>query len=833
MLKKQGRTARSLLTISSTIALWCLLYGAPALSQDATAPGIDPIARQHGGLRGAVIGPYSARYHYPDAGSTVKLKDGSLLHIFNRRERLPEQKNSHTHYDPTVIVKVSSRDGGQTWSAMEELFRSGTGHTASNPSLVRLANGELGASYNRIDAVDLTKPGGRFWTESVKRANRVFRYSSDEGRTWSPEIVMTPLDGYWTGAHDRFLVLASGRVLHPLHHIYSYEPYKIGVRVAYSDDHGRSWRLNAEDLSVEGSLPGYVNKHRQAIFAEANVVERQDGTILLLGRTITGRQYYATSKDKGVTWSQPYPSPIVSPEAPARMVRVPSSNDLLLIWTSCCIDPQSSVLGERLTLSTAISTDGGASWQGRRELVSVAPGLMHGADYPSVYFDGDKALVAYTSGAKIAGQDQYQHYLAVLPLAWFYAERDKQQAGTNKLELDHGAVAYNMGGLRGSVVGPASAKHPYQSEGTTIRLKDGSIMHAFNLRAQPEAGQKWHAHYVPTQIAYALTKDKGRTWSSPQVLLNSPTRTASHPALVRLPNGDLGITYNRIAGEMEATKVFRSSKDEGKTWSDETLISPAQGYWTSAHDRLVAHSSGRLIQPLHNKEILKPEKMVTRVAWSDDNGKTWQMGKQALVVPITVPEFKANHGQSRGDGFWEVSIAERADKSLYMIGRTRTGYLYESISTNKGETWAEPKRTQLVSNEAPAFVARVPGTNDLLLVWNSCCIDPKHWGLGLRLTLSAVISSDGGKTWGYRREVASVAPQGPGGSNDDGVAYPSIYIDDGLVYLGYFARMRGAYQGGGGGGGPQLVATLPLSWFYAERDHHRPEVLKSGETKQQ
>jgi len=397
-----------------------------------------------------------------------------------------------------------------------------------------------------------------------------------------------------------------------------------------------------------------------------------------------------------------------------------------------------------------------------------------------------------------------------------------------KLDLDYASIEYNMGGVRGVAVGPASAKHPYQSEGATIRLKDGRIMHAFNLRSQPEPGQKWHAHYVPTQIAFVTSSDKGKSWSAPQILLSSPTRTASHPALVRLPNGDLGVSYNRIAGETEATKVFRSSKDEGKTWSDEVLISPATGYWTSAHDRLIAHSSGRLIQPLHNKEVLLPEKMVTYVAWSDDNGRTWKLGKQGLVVPITVPEYIANFGKSRGDGFWEVSIAERADKSLYMIGRTRTGYLHECVSTDRGETWSRPAQTQLMSSEAPAYVTRVPNTNDLLLIWNSCCIDPKNGLLGLRITLSTVVSSDGGKTWGWQREFLSISPDGPQGSNNDGVAYPSVYIDEGLAYVSYFARRAG--------GGPQMMATLPLSWFYAKRDHHRPETLKAAlkaaETKQ-
>ena len=373
-------------------------------------------------------------------------------------------------------------------------------------------------------------------------------------------------------------------------------------------------------------------------------------------------------------------------------------------------------------------------------------------------------------------------------------------------------VGFLIGGARGVVVGPVDDKHPYQSEGSTIRLKDGGILHAFIWRSLPEPGQKFHPHYVPTVIAKAVTRDGGRTWSAPEPLLHSATRTASHPSLARLANGELAITYNKIAGEMEAVKVFRYSKDEGKTWSDEILISPSDSYWTSAHDRMVVLSNGRIVHPLHHKEVLLPERIATHVVWSDDNGRTWKRGQDRLIVEEVVA------GRPRGFGFWEVSVAERADGSLFMIGRTRAGYLYHSISKDRGETWTRPERSQLLSSEAPARVERIPGSNDLLLIWNSCCLDPADGLLGRRLTLSSVISSDGGMTWRGRREVASVAPD-PGGG--DGVAYPSIYIDGETVYVGYFARRNVNKINVG----PQYVAAMPLSWFYVELRNHHPEAV--------
>jgi hypothetical protein len=383
----------------------------------------DPVAWELGGLRGALIGPADAKYPSQSEGSSIRLRDGSFAHIFSRREKRDDIRNWHGHYAPTDIVQVLSRDGGRTWTEMQALIPGGSA-TLSNPSVVRLPNDELGLSYNRIEAVDLSRKSSLPWTKSVKNAVRVFRSSADEGRTWSVETVMTPSGGYWTAAHDRFLVLSSGRVLHPLHTIYSDFPeYKIGVRVAYSDDYGATWKLNDGLLTVEERME-QMQGERKAVFAEANIAEREDGTLLLIGRTLTGRQHYSFSADGGESWSDPVPSPVISPEAPARLVRVPDSSDLLLIWNSDDQDALSDAgVKRRLTLTTAISQDGGMTWKWQREFANIAMSPGTRVHYPSIYFDGSQVLVSYSAAAKIGELSLHQQYIAVMPLSWFYTRR--------------------------------------------------------------------------------------------------------------------------------------------------------------------------------------------------------------------------------------------------------------------------------------------------------------------------------------------------------------------------------------------------------------------------
>lgn len=382
------------------------------------------------------------------------------------------------------------------------------------------------------------------------------------------------------------------------------------------------------------------------------------------------------------------------------------------------------------------------------------------------------------------------------------------------------AVARELGGLRGALIGAASAEVAKNGEGSTVRLKDGALLHLFSRHLRPGAAADYpNPDLWPAVIAQTISRDQGRTWSTPEVLFRSTTgNNAMQPSLARLANGEIGVTYSRIDSLSRATKVFRSSKDEGRTWSEELLISPDGAYWTGAHDRLVVLSTGRVLYPLHTKLAVRPEKMGTRIAYSDDHGRSWKLAAQTIYVADAIPAHTAKFGQRLHSGFWEASIAERADGSLLMIGRTYGGFLYACTSTDKGLTWTTPAPTSLLSGAAPGRLERVPGTNDLIVVWNSCCLNPENGLLGDRLTLSAAFSSDGGQTWQGRREIESVAP-----GNNRRVEYPAVNIYDGVVYLTYRAQV---------GSGDALrmqeyLATLPLAWFYAERDYHRPAAAKT------
>jgi sialidase-1 len=391
--------------------LFIALLVAPSL---LCAGQSDSVVTALGGMRGRVIGPASEAIAKNGEGSTILLRDGAILHAFTRHMR-PGDPKQYPNADlwPAVIVRTESKDNGATWSDPTVMFRSSTGDNAMQPGFVRMQNGDLGVSYSQID--------------SISHATKVFRYSQDEGRTWSPEILISPTDGYWTSAHDRMLLLSTGRILIPLHHKVVVRPERMVTQVAYSDDNGRHWRLDAHQVTTSAMLPAFQRKFGDRAspgFWEASIAELENGKLLMLGRTYGGALYATRSSDDGLTWSDPAPTSLKTGAAPGRLIRIPGSRDLLVVWNSCCVDADLSLLGYRLTLSSAISTDDGLTWAGRRDLESVVPGDGNGVEYPAITIVDGKAFVTYRAETGVGGRYRMEEFLSILPLSWFYAERN-------------------------------------------------------------------------------------------------------------------------------------------------------------------------------------------------------------------------------------------------------------------------------------------------------------------------------------------------------------------------------------------------------------------------
>ncbi|MFB3902392.1 MAG: sialidase family protein [Acidobacteriota bacterium] len=445
------------------------LFGlSSALAQDPKAPGVSMTRPDE------VLATHYSRYGH---GSTfVELPDGRILHACG------------TSF-------MTSSDRGLTWSkSFKKNDTSGEPVGGGGSCLVKLSDRGIGLAAMRQDSKAKT-PAERVWSNHI-----VFWRSEDGGETWQPPVRVSPMGLASFCLQDVALRTSTGRIVLPVYVAFGqrigpdnqaipvegrlvnnqfvstgahfHDPRFLAVYVLYSDDDGRTWKRNQDDLL-------YILNDWNSNFdrvAEPSVAEVAPGRLLMILRTGNGRLYQAWSENNGETWTRPSPTSLAATETPAQIRRLPNGH-LLIVWNQ---ESEEEVRKgfNRTRISAAISRNGGGIWEFFQNISSmlpgtrVEPGPIHPVrpeqvyvspgksarvrdgsflgdsdcwirtSYPSVFVMSDRVLVAYTystyledpvKGQLTSSGDQpggFNQILKVLPIRWFYGGKEPAENPT-------------------------------------------------------------------------------------------------------------------------------------------------------------------------------------------------------------------------------------------------------------------------------------------------------------------------------------------------------------------------------------------------------------------
>jgi len=294
-------------------------------------------------------------------------------------------------------------------------------------------------------------------------------------------------------------------------------------------------------------------------------------------------------------------------------------------------------------------------------------------------------------------------------------------------------------------IAPADAQHPRNDHASMVELRDGRLMLAY---IEFCGGEELIGHdHAPSNIVAVESSDGGRTWGNGRVLATNNAGDANvyHPCLLRLRSGEilfLHLRYHQLK-EGEAVKVsawLSRSSDDGKTFS--TPLQPPTLQGASDCNGLVLLSTGRIILPTDRTQGVwcgvtaageAADHSICGCCFSDDNGLTWSENRNWIDLPRR--------------GAMEPHVAELRDGRLLMTMRTELGAIFQSYSTDGGETWSLPQTTGLKAPESMPCLVKIPRTGDLLLIWNNSLFDPKYDHSGKRTPLTVAISTDDGRSW--------------------------------------------------------------------------------------
>jgi len=298
--------------------------------------------------------------------------------------------------------------------------------------------------------------------------------------------------------------------------------------------------------------------------------------------------------------------------------------------------------------------------------------------------------------------------------------------------------------------------------------------------------------YTRDGIMSRTSTDGGRTWSDEAVLVPNPSAPSTqgyycHPSFVRLANGDLMLSYiyGSAAVPYYGHNYYRRSADDGRTWSEQFMMTPCPGYVIVHNDKITRLDSGRIIAAAERKKRWPDSNdhggYVACAFYSDDNAYSWHM----CANEVDMDPMEAQ----------EAHIEELKDGRLLMVFRTYNGFLGRAFSTDQGASWSAGelvKELPISANACAVTVKRIPSTGDLLLIRTTA-------GQGGRRTpLVSVISKDEGETWESPRELAS--------DPEDDYGYQSVTFlqSEDVCVVSYHAR-DGLH-----------VARVRTEWFYGE-----------------
>lgn len=285
---------------------------------------------------------------------------------------------------------------------------------------------------------------------------------------------------------------------------------------------------------------------------------------------------------------------------------------------------------------------------------------------------------------------------------------------------------------------------------------------------------RWAAYDIQecsedTAYLYSITHDMGITWSNPQIVnfLNG----VQEEEIVQLKNTNKAISFgcatrhNLVVDEKNkkvishsnyfnaSTRVYlRRSEDSGNTFGfpeeiPYQLISgnkelPDVGFYAGINNAMQLES-GRIIvayafmdpERIGKTNDTKAQHYTGACILSDDEGKTWRRSQE--IVSTTQR------------GVMEIQMVETAPNRIFAIFRTKSGYVYQTISDDGGETWSESVPSPLTAPESMTRMIKLKNGHILVTRNNACSKTqyPRH-------PIVASISTDGGTTWSKDKIIA-------------------------------------------------------------------------------
>ncbi len=645
-----------------------------------------------------------------------------------------------------------STDSGRTWSPMTPVD---LGVKRQDPNRA-LVPSELMVRGGRCTLFVATHDGKfgnwRSW----------YTHSDDSCRSFGP-LIPAPGELHHSTFLRNHIVTRDGRLMIPYqHYLGASGPRNPRNGVIISADGGRTWTVHgAIRITTADDYSGW---------AENNIVELADGRIVMLIRAdrLGGVLYRAESRDGGRTWPElATKTDIPNPGSKATLYSLGGDAVALLH------NPNAR---HRSPLALWVSFDGMQTWPYRRVLVAQSCDGPKGClNYPDGFVSADRRYLHFAFDDNRHRAVYVEARLPPAPEPTTNATRFSTMtaAEVRALEVETLRKVADL-----ALVPPKINIHPRPA--FDYEQLDYGMTPAITRTLK---GRLWNIWFAgedgPRAFLLANTSDDdGASWSRPRLVVNA--QDPRHLPLPRSivmgnvwcdPRGRLHLFFSQSMMHFDGRASTWEAVCENPDAEQPTWSAPRWIWHGGPHNKPIVRSNGEWLLPVDLERDgygffggvfrdLDPVRGLHAFV-STDQGATWQ--RRGRAVPRDV-----NH-------YAEHMFVERKDGSLWMLIRTSKG-LMESISTDGGAAWSDPRPTTTIRQPVARFFFSRLASGRLLLVKHGDTVDSYGREAGGRSRLTAFLSDDDGRSW---RGGLMLDPR-PGVSYPDGFQAP-----DGTIYIAY------------------------------------------------
>ncbi len=320
------------------------------------------------------------------------------------------------------------------------------------------------------------------------------------------------------------------------------------------------------------------------------------------------------------------------------------------------------------------------------------------------------------------------------------------------------------------------------------RLSSGDLIVAYSYSPS-------HSNF--SRIATRTSSDEGRSWSEPTVIVDTPgVPDEKEPNVTVLRNGDVMIWYydfnNPNRSNNRTINVIRSV-DDGETWSQpvvpDTLAYASPYGYAAGNGELIEMENGTLLLPFTAMRDRRGREgaPAAHVLRSFDGGATWDLADERVVM-WSGPDYYVSGTTTPATWYVEPALVDLGGGRVMMVARTS----YNPQDAVMRVSYSDDNGDTWT---APTDIAGLKG-------------DAPHL---LRLRDGNVLLTwgDRSRTWGQGRPTAGLIydPETGWADNEQKLIYRgprdfgdqaysgSVQLADGSVLTVYYDRMAGTIGG--------------------------------------